>query len=166
MTISIMGKQETIQIRIDSDLKDQFFKYAEGRKLSPSELIRQIMTLTVNEDFSIPQEFDGIYQTLIVIIQILFKTSYKEKDDALFNEINNNPLYEYLSEMVGNHARFVVKEHGADYNKVIKRELETNLDLEQILEKLPTYKKVSPSSEVFKLVREQNQKKNDISNKK
>ena len=87
-----MNKTETLQIRIDTELKDQFFKIAEELGYSPSEYVRFLMERTVNGKGKVNDNFDGIWQTLLCLIQNLFRASYSMKDKALFNELTQGIL--------------------------------------------------------------------------
>lgn len=150
-----MGKQETIHLRLDSELKEQFFKFAEERKESPSQLIRELMTQTVNNKHTFDQEKDAMYQFFISIMQVLINTSYKSKDDTLYNEINNSSILYYFNEAVSDHARYVSREHGADYDQVVNQEIVSKIGLDDFVKKNNIYNTMTPIFEGLKWLREQ-----------
>lgn len=100
-----MKKRETIQIRIDTEQKQQLFRQAQQMGVSPSELIRRLIRIASEEDTKRIAELEGgerdLRRIVIHILKCLQTMSRKQawKDaraffqNSLLPEILDQELY-------------------------------------------------------------------------
>ena len=104
-------KRETIQFRIDTELKDKLFREAERMGISPSELIRRLVKMAVEDDtkkiFRLEERERDLRVTVIDILKCLQKMSNKKnweeaKDvfqDSLLPKIMDEELHLYYAKI-------------------------------------------------------------------
>ncbi|MBW8003758.1 MAG: ribbon-helix-helix protein, CopG family [Planctomycetes bacterium] len=104
-------KRETIQFRIDTELKDQLFREAERMGISPSELIRRLVKMAVEDDtkkiLRLEERERDLRVTVIDILKCLQKMSNKKnweeaKDvfqDSLLPKIMDEELHLYYAKI-------------------------------------------------------------------
>jgi len=110
-TVRYEKKRETIQLRIDTELKDQLFREAERMGISPSELIRRLVKTAVEDDTKKFQRLEegerDLRLTVIDILKCLQKMSNKKnweeaKDvfqDSLLPKIMDEELNLYYAKI-------------------------------------------------------------------
>jgi antitoxin component of RelBE/YafQ-DinJ toxin-antitoxin module len=104
-------KRETIQLRIDTELKDRLFREAERMGISPSELIRRLVKMAVEGDTKKIQRLEAgerdLRMTVMDILRCLQRMSNKKnwaeaKDvfqDTFLPKIMDEELYLYYAKI-------------------------------------------------------------------
>ena len=153
-----MNKQETLQLRIDGKLKADFYKKAEERGESPSEYIRFLMDLAVKDKIRVGDQLNGMNQTLMALIQILFKTSFNQKDNSLFEALaNDTNLFFLYRELAYEFAASGSQKSEEETERVVNHQVFEKLGIRN-WESNPKFKHCYPSYDDFKEVRERSQK--------
>lgn len=107
--IIMEDKTELIQIRVDGELKDAFYKLAEKTGQSPSNLLRSLMRKAIElEEKMITELVDSKKQQDIILYEILsfiHKAAMLQQDNNLWELYKSSYLPEYLDEMIGETLR-------------------------------------------------------------
>ncbi len=153
-----MNKQETLQLRIDGKLKADFYKKAEERGESPSEYIRFLMDLAVKDKIRVGDQLNGMNQTLMALIQILFQASYKQKDNSLFEALaNDTNLFFLYRELAYEFAASGSPQSETDTERIVNHQVFDKLGIKD-WESDPKFKHSYPGYADFKAIREKQQK--------
>jgi antitoxin component of RelBE/YafQ-DinJ toxin-antitoxin module len=98
------NKQELIQLRVDSDLKQKFFETAQERGESPSSLLRTLMQQSIKNQSGKIAEIEEWQKTvntmLLEIISVLHKSAFMNEEDISWNIYKESWLPEYLDDMI------------------------------------------------------------------
>lgn len=97
-------KRETIQIRVDTELKEKLVHQAEQSGISPSELIRRLIKMAVNDGTRILTQLEEGEQDLRVAVTDILKCiqmmSRKQTWSAARSVVNGSMLPEILDQML------------------------------------------------------------------
>jgi len=98
------NKQDIIQLRVDSELKDKFFELAQSRGESPSNLIRILMQQAINshseklEELAEWQVF--INEMLLELISVVHRISLVNDSQRTWEIYKESWLPEYLEDAI------------------------------------------------------------------
>jgi antitoxin component of RelBE/YafQ-DinJ toxin-antitoxin module len=102
-------KQDLIQIRVDPELKQEFFQLAEKQGVSPSNLLRSLMHQALErEDVKIANaesNIQSIHTILFEILKYLQRIAFESNDDRIWQAFTSSFIPEYLDEMIGQTLR-------------------------------------------------------------
>lgn len=97
-------KQELIQIRVDSDLKEEFFRTAESRGDSPSSLLRSLMHQAVNEQegrVGYLEEWRRSVNTILLeLLSFIQRSEFVAGSNDTWHLYETSFLPEYLDELI------------------------------------------------------------------
>ncbi len=98
-------KQELIQIRVDPELKRDFFNLAEKQGVSPSTLLRSLMhQVIVKDDANVENaesNIRSIHTILLEALKFIHRLSFEGQNEQLWDMYKKSFLPEYLDELIG-----------------------------------------------------------------
>lgn len=103
-TYDMEKKQELMQFRVDSDLKDEFFRAAQLRGDTPSGLLRSLMKQAVIEQEgrvgSLEDWRESINTILLELMSVTQRTAFMSENEMAWNQYRESSLPEYLEDMI------------------------------------------------------------------
>lgn len=125
----MVKKQELIQFRVDSELKEEFFRVAQASGESPSSLLRALMQQSVSEKSGKIRALEDWQKTtntiLLEILSIFQRSAISSDDDSFWHVYRNSVLPEYLQDMIITQLQELEIE-GEEYLRQYWREIDKN----------------------------------------
>jgi antitoxin component of RelBE/YafQ-DinJ toxin-antitoxin module len=103
------SKSELVQIRVDKDLKAEFFRLASKRGETPSTLLRGLMQQAIEREAGRIKELEESQKSLVTIllevVSFIQKDAMGSSNDERWRRYRDSFLPEYLDELVGDSLR-------------------------------------------------------------
>ena len=97
-------KKETIQFRVDTELKTQFFDLARKKGIPPSGLLRNLINTAIEYENSrmrkIEEDQTGLKWILLSILKYLHKQALQDRSQARWQNYLDSRLVDYLDELL------------------------------------------------------------------
>ena len=145
--IHMKDKPDSIQFRIDKDLKDRFFELSEKKGTSPSNVLRSLIKQAVEKDDTQVQAHDQRLKELTSILKEMLsfiqQMAFLSPDDKVWELYKSSILTLFLDELIGDDLRDAdIK--GDQYQSMYSEEIKKNWFIDYDWKKIPIKMHLKP----------------------